>query len=43
MSSATQDDEVENARVMLGLLASVERDGGQSNDGWHRTSASPLA
>src|ERR1700738_4324628 len=30
MSSATQDNEVENARVMLGLLESVERDGGQS-------------
>jgi DNA-binding MarR family transcriptional regulator len=30
MSSATQDKEVENARVMLGLLESVERDGGQS-------------
>ena len=30
MSSVTQDNEVENARVMLGLLESVERDGGQS-------------
>ena len=30
MSSVTQDDEVENARVMLGLLESVERNGGQS-------------
>jgi DNA-binding MarR family transcriptional regulator len=30
MSSATPDNEVENARVMLGLLESVERDGGQS-------------
>jgi DNA-binding MarR family transcriptional regulator len=30
MSSVTQEDEGENARVMLGLLASVERDGGQS-------------
>src|SRR5215813_7566176 len=30
MSSATQDEEAENARVMLGLLESVERDGGQS-------------
>jgi DNA-binding MarR family transcriptional regulator len=30
MSSATQNDEVDNTRVMLSLLASVERDGGQS-------------
>jgi DNA-binding MarR family transcriptional regulator len=30
MPSVTKDDEVENARVMLGLLESVERDGGQS-------------
>src|SRR6516162_6808076 len=30
MSSISQDNEVENARVMLGLLASVERDGGQT-------------
>jgi DNA-binding MarR family transcriptional regulator len=30
MSSGTQDNELENARVMLGLLESVERDGGQS-------------
>jgi DNA-binding MarR family transcriptional regulator len=30
MSSATQNDEVDNNRVMLSLLASVERDGGQS-------------
>src|SRR5262245_38248200 len=30
MPSVAKDDEVENARVMLGLLESVERDGGQS-------------
>jgi DNA-binding MarR family transcriptional regulator len=30
MSSVTEDNEVENARVLLGLLESVERDGGQS-------------
>lgn len=30
MSSATQNDDTDNARVMLSLLASVERDGGQS-------------
>jgi DNA-binding MarR family transcriptional regulator len=30
MSNVTQDNEVENARVMLGLLESVDRDGGQS-------------
>jgi DNA-binding MarR family transcriptional regulator len=30
MPSVIPDDEVENARVMLGLLESVERDGGQS-------------
>src|SRR5215468_12238177 len=30
MSSATQNDEVDNARVMLSLLESVERDGGQT-------------
>jgi len=30
MSSVTQDNEAENARVMLGLLESVERDGAQS-------------
>jgi DNA-binding MarR family transcriptional regulator len=30
MSSATQNDEVDNTHVMLSLLASVERDGGQS-------------
>jgi DNA-binding MarR family transcriptional regulator len=30
MSSAAQNDEVDNTRVMLSLLASVERDGGQS-------------
>src|SRR5262245_358713 len=30
MPSAVPDDEVENARVLLGLLESVERDGGQS-------------
>src|SRR5215470_11910471 len=30
MSSATQENEGEKARIMLGLLESVERDGGQS-------------
>jgi DNA-binding MarR family transcriptional regulator len=30
MSNISQDNEAENARVMLGLLASVERDGGQT-------------
>jgi DNA-binding MarR family transcriptional regulator len=30
MSSATQKDDADNARLMLSLLASVERDGGQS-------------
>ena len=30
MSSATQNDDADNTRVMLNLLASVERDGGQS-------------
>src|SRR5215470_11810285 len=30
MPSVVPDDEVENARVMLGLLESLERDGGQS-------------
>jgi DNA-binding MarR family transcriptional regulator len=30
MSSATQNDDADNTRVMLSLLASVERDGGQS-------------
>jgi DNA-binding MarR family transcriptional regulator len=30
MPNVTQEDEVENARVMLGLLESVERDGGQT-------------
>src|SRR5215510_10250780 len=30
MPSVVPDDEVENARVMLGLLESVERDGGQT-------------
>src|SRR5262249_43741245 len=30
MPNVTQQDEAENARVMLGLLESVERDGGQT-------------
>lgn len=30
MSSTTQENEVEKARILLGLLESVERDGGQS-------------
>jgi DNA-binding MarR family transcriptional regulator len=30
MSSTTRDDEIEKSRILLGLLESVERDGGQS-------------
>src|SRR5262249_14347431 len=30
MPNVTQENEAENARVMLGLLESVERDGGQT-------------
>ena len=43
MSSATQDDEVENARVMLGLLDPSSATEANPNDGWHRNSASRLA